>query len=338
MSPITPLGRPPAPWAGGPATGTAWPLRLADHRRCALRRRLLLGTAAWGLGLAAGCAQTSRTSQTTQTAQPAAPGPRATPPRSWPLVLTIDDGPLLAPTPLLSPAQRHQALLGALAAHQATAVLFMTVGFGADRPEGLALARAWAHAGHRLANHTVSHLDLHDPTVTMARYLAEVDACEAVGRQLPGWRRWFRATYLHAGRTPAEQQALRQALAERGYLLAEVDIDSRDWAYAAPLQAQLLSTPDPADPAVLALRDRFLAELWARSATVASEAAAEQARTGAAPRPRVLLLHDHLPLALWLPMVLAGLRQQGFDFVPPEAAWPVAAAAEPGASGARQRP
>ena len=286
------------------------------------RRHALCGLAAMALAPLTGCA----TGPGAERVDAFAP---------LPLVLSLDDGPMLAPLTLLTPAQRHDAMRAALAHEGVEAVMFMTAGIGADRPEGLALARAWAAAGHRLGNHTVSHLDLHDPSVTLERYLAEIDACEALGRTLPRWRRWFRATYLNAGRDEAQRQALRDALAARGYGLAEVDLDSRDWQFAGPLQAQLLSTPDAQAPAVLALRARFLAQLDERTAALAAAARAERRESALArgstsgatrattlPRPRVLLVHDQLPMALWLPEVLALMRRHGFGFVAPERAWP----------------
>ncbi len=280
------------------------------------RRATLRGLAAMTLVPLAACGTRGLPGGAPARGEPAA--------AALPMVLSMDDGPLLAPLALLTPARRHAAMREALAHEAVEAVMFMTAGFGADRPEGLALAQAWAAAGHRLANHTVSHLDLHDPAVTLERYLAEVDACEALGRTLPNWRRWFRATYLNAGRDEAQRGALRQALAVRGYVLAEVDLDSRDWQFAGPLQAQLLGTPDAQAPAVQALRERFLRQLGERTAALAAAARAEAGGAAVAPRPRVLLVHDQLPMALWLPEVLALMRRHGFGFVAPESAWPAA--------------
>ncbi|MET0321457.1 MAG: polysaccharide deacetylase family protein, partial [Duganella sp.] len=58
------------------------------------------------------------------------------------VAFTFDDGPRLEQTPLMSPQQRNQALLDALAAHHVSAALFVTCGNGANEPAGLALARA----------------------------------------------------------------------------------------------------------------------------------------------------------------------------------------------------
>ena len=220
------------------------------------------------------------------------------------MVLTIDDGPSLAATPRLSPAERHAALRETLARHRIQAVMYVTLNFGADRPEGRALAQAWAAAGHLLGNHTVSHPDLDDPAVTLEQYLDEIGRCEAAMATLPGWRRWFRATYLHEGATPAKRDGLRRYLAEHGYRLAPVHLDSLDWQFAPRLQAQLL---DPrADGA--ALKSEFLAQLLERAGALRDEGG----------EPAVLLMHDNLLTALWLDDTLRALQAAGHRFVPPE--------------------
>ena len=67
------------------------------------------------------------------------------------VAFTFDDGPSLADTPLLSPRQRNQAILDALARDQVQAALFVTAANGANRPEGYALAKAWGRPGTRSA-------------------------------------------------------------------------------------------------------------------------------------------------------------------------------------------
>ena len=74
------------------------------------------------------------------------------------VAFTFDDGPQLEQTPLLSPQQRNQALLDALAFHKVSAALMVTCGNGADQPAGYALARQWGQAGHVIGNHTMTHL------------------------------------------------------------------------------------------------------------------------------------------------------------------------------------
>jgi len=232
----------------------------------------------------------------------------APPAQPYPLVVTLDDGPSLATTPRMTPQERHEAILRALADHGATAVLYVTLNFGANHPEGMAMARRWGEAGHLLGNHTVSHPDLHADKVPLAQYLAEIDACDAAMHGVPGWRRWFRATFLNEGHTPERRDGLRRHLAARGYALSRVHLDSRDWAFAGRLQA-LLTDPQADDQA---LKAEFIAQLLERA----------RALRDAPERPpvAVLLMHHTLLSARWLDDTLAMLHDEGFVFVHPDQA------------------
>lgn len=232
----------------------------------------------------------------------------ALPAQPYALVVTLDDGPSLADTPRMTPQQRHEAILRALADHGATAVLYVTLNFGADRPEGMAMARRWGEAGHLLGNHTVSHPDLHADHVPLAQYLAEIDACDAAMRGVPGWRRWFRATFLNEGHTPERREGLRRHLAARSYALARANLDSRDWAYAGRLQA-LLADPQADDQE---LKAEFIAQLLERARTLRD--APER------PPVAVLLMHHTLLSARWLGDTLSALHDEGFVFVHPDQA------------------
>ena len=135
------------------------------------------------------------------------------------IAFAFEDGPRTHATALLSPQQRNAAMLKALADHDVKAVLFVTLNYGANEPAGLELARAWGDAGHSIGNHTVSHLDLDDRQVTLARYQQEVLECDAVISKLPGYKKWFRYTFLREGATQAqgERRADERAAAERGH-------------------------------------------------------------------------------------------------------------------------
>ncbi len=102
------------------------------------------------------------------------------------VAFTFDDGPRLAATPRLSPAERNQAMLEALKKHGVTAALFVTSGNGANRPEGLALTRAWGEAGHAIGNHTVTHPDLNSDKVSLEAYQQEVLDCDKLIAALYG--------------------------------------------------------------------------------------------------------------------------------------------------------
>jgi peptidoglycan/xylan/chitin deacetylase (PgdA/CDA1 family) len=132
------------------------------------------------------------------------------------VAFTFDDGPQLRETPRLSAAARNAALLEALKRNRVKAALFVTLSLGADRPQGLALARSWGEAGQFIANHTVTHLDLNARDTGLKQYQDEILACDSVIRALPGFRPWFRFPFLREGDTPEKRDGMRSFLKKLG--------------------------------------------------------------------------------------------------------------------------
>ena len=230
------------------------------------------------------------------------------------VAFTFDDGPRLESTPRLDPEARNRALLDALKLHGVRAALFVTLGNGADRPEGLALARAWGEAGHFLGNHTVTHLDLNSDAVTLARYAGEILACDAVLRPLPGFRPWFRFTFLREGNTPEKRDGIRAFLKERGLRNAYVTLDTSDWRLNAALVEVLKANP-AADLAPI--RAAYLDHLRQRA-----EAYRDLSRRlFGRDIPQVLLLHHNLLNALFLDDAISLFERTGWTVVDPETAY-----------------
>ena len=226
------------------------------------------------------------------------------------IAFTFDDGPKLGATPLMSPAERNQAMVDALARHGVKVALFVTVANGADQPEGLALARAWGEAGHAIGNHTVTHPSLHNDKVTLAAYQKEVLDCDRVIAPLPGYRKWFRFTFLREGNTPEKRDGMREFLKAQGYSNAYVTLDTSDWRLNDKLVAVLGRDPD-AD--VLAIKRIYLAHILQRAQAYRELSHHLQGRDIA----QVLLLHHNLINALWLGDVIAMFKAQGWTIVSP---------------------
>ncbi len=230
------------------------------------------------------------------------------------VAFTFDDGPQLHQTPLMSPGQRNQALLAALEKHGVKSALFVTIANGADRPEGLALARAWGQAGHAVGNHTVTHLDLHGSAVTLVQYQKELLDCDAVIRTLPGYRKWFRFTYLREGNTPEKRDGMRQFLKEQGYRNAYVSLDTSDWRLDAKLR-EVLEKNAVAD--VTPIKQAYLAHVWQRAEAYRELSKKLQGRD----IPQVMLMHHNLINALWMDDIIAMFKSRGWRITTPEAAF-----------------
>jgi peptidoglycan-N-acetylglucosamine deacetylase len=230
------------------------------------------------------------------------------------VAFTFDDGPNLEQTPLLSAAARNQAILDALATYKVPAALFVTSGYGANRPEGLALAKAWGDAGHALGNHTVTHPSLNSAKVSLAQYQDEVLACDAVIRELPGYQKWFRFTFLREGNTPEKLDGMRSFLKAQNYRNAYVSLDTSDWRFNEVLVSVLKKNPQAKlEP----IKTAYLAHVAQRAQAYRALAQQLQGREV----PQVILLHHNLINALWLGDVLAMFKAQGWTFVTPAQAF-----------------
>jgi peptidoglycan/xylan/chitin deacetylase (PgdA/CDA1 family) len=230
------------------------------------------------------------------------------------VAFTFDDGPRLAEGPLLSPLQRNQAILAALAKHQVHAALFVTAGNGANRPEGYALAKAWGEAGHALGNHTMTHPDLHSAKLSLEQYEQEVLDCDAIVRTLPGYQKWFRYTFLREGNTPEKRDGMRAFLQQQGYRNAYVSLDTSDWRFDDKLREVLKKNPQ-AD--IAPVKRLYLAHVRQRALAYRALSQQLQGRDIA----QVILLHHNLVNALWLDDVIAQFRAMGWSIATPAAAF-----------------
>jgi len=230
------------------------------------------------------------------------------------VAFTFDDGPQLKATPRLSPQARNAALLAALEKHHVKAALFVTLGNGADRPEGLALAKAWGEAGHAIGNHTVTHPDLNAKTTTLQQYQDEILACDATIRTLPGYKPWFRFTFLREGDTPEKRDGMKTFLKTKGVRNASVTLDTSDWRLDSALVRVLTEHPD-AD--LTPLRTTYLAHLRQRA-----EAYRDLSRKlFGRDIPQVMLLHHNLINALFLDDAIQLFKGMGWTVLDPETAY-----------------
>ncbi len=230
------------------------------------------------------------------------------------VALTFDDGPRTRTTPKLTALERNQALLDHLAKVGVPAALFVTLNNGADTPDGLALLKAWGAAGHRIGNHTLSHPDLNAAGTTLAAYQQELLTCDGVISQVPGYRPWFRFTFLREGNTPEKREGMRTFLKAKGWRNAYVTLDTSDWRLDERLEQVL--TKDPKTD-LAPIREAYVAHVKQRATAYRDLSRRLLGRD----IPQVMLMHHNLLNALFLGDVMAMLRREGWTFVDPEKAF-----------------
>jgi len=241
-----------------------------------------------------------------------APAPSPGGPGEIRVAVTVDDLPRHGPeAPGQDRLALHQALLDPLGRHHVPRV-YGFVNSGRAQPRDRAALEAWVAAGHPLGNHSAHHPDI--GRVGLDAYLADVDAGEPLLAELlgPGRERvWkvFRYPYLRQGTDVPSRLALRKALLERQYRIAEVTIDFEDWAYNAPYVRCLRSGDREA---VAALDETFL------DAAVAQLRWADDMlrRLVGRPVPHVLLLHAGAFDAHILDRLLTAYEKAGVRWVP----------------------
>ncbi len=174
--------------------------------------------------------------------------------------ITMDD--FHWPTPSNSPPPNVTRRFSThFAAHSHKAALFV-IGRNIDSDEGKQLLSPWDKAGHMIGNHTYSHRNFNAPTTNVAAYQQDILRAEALLKEFPRFRKYFRFPMLKEGDTVAKRDAMRSFFAQHGYRNGHVTIDNSDWAIDQRLTARLKKDPN-AD--VKPYRDFYLEHMWARA-------------------------------------------------------------------------
>jgi peptidoglycan-N-acetylglucosamine deacetylase len=105
----------------------------------------------------------------------------------------------------------------------------------ADRAEREAALKLWTDNGFELGNHTFTHGSMNRST--LEQFKKDVIDGEPITRRLMeekgGTLRYFRHPFLHVGTTLDVRRAFEAFLAERGYIIAPVTVDGKDYIYAS---------------------------------------------------------------------------------------------------------
>src|SRR5215213_587322 len=226
--------------------------------------------------------------------------------------ITMDDFHWQNPVKL-SALERNQSILNAFQSHSIKAALFV-VGGNIEAPEGKQLLSAWDKAGHMLGNHTYSHRNYNASATVVAEYQEDILRAEALLKDFPRFRKYFRFPLLKEGDTLAKRDAMRTFLSQHGYRNGHVTIDNSDWAIDNRLTARLKKDP-AAD--VKPYRDFYREHMWARAEYYDSLAQRVLGR----PVKHTVLVHFNLLNGLFLNDLIAMFKSKGWEPVDAEEAF-----------------
>jgi hypothetical protein len=121
-------------------------------------------------------------------------------------------------------------------------------------------------------------------------------------------RFYFRYPYLEEGETLAKRDAVRDYLAKHGYQIAEVTVDTNDWAWTDAYN-RCISQDD--DKGQQWLKDHAVdnVERHLRGARIMSKLLFQQSV------PQILLIHFGVIEAVTLDALLKDLRAKGVEFI-----------------------
>jgi len=159
-------------------------------------------------------------------------------PQGRKVAITIDDGPAVGAGNDLAAYQRIQAgLVSCFKAEQVPVIMFVNerqLNVDGQRDARVQILHNWLDAGFDLGNHTYSHPQLGPMQVWQFEddlIKGEVlmrPILEKRGKKLV----WFRHPYLNTGSSPEFFREFHEFLAKRGYRVAPVTVDYKDFSYA----------------------------------------------------------------------------------------------------------
>jgi peptidoglycan/xylan/chitin deacetylase (PgdA/CDA1 family) len=172
------------------------------------------------------------------------------------------------------------------------------------------ILESWLQAGHTLGNHTWSHPDINDVPVDL--YIADIqkghDAIEDILKAAKQKKRYFRYPNLHYGATQEIKKAIAQFLSKQGYKIADVSVDTDDFAY----NLQYEKVEQSGDSILFVqLGNEYLDHVMER--LEASEKLADELL--GRPIKHILLLHANLLNRAFLPDILTELQARGYSFI-----------------------
>ncbi|MDO3386686.1 polysaccharide deacetylase family protein [Gilvimarinus sp. SDUM040013] len=226
------------------------------------------------------------------------------------IAITFDDSPTWDSHYLTGP-ERTEKLIKALDRAGVEQAMFFANTIRMDEA-GEKRLRAFASAGHLIANHSHSHKSA--GKLTTAEYLADVELAHNRLSALPGFAPFHRFPYLNRGEGIAQVAELNAGIKAMGYADGYVTVDNYDF-YISHLFDQAISANASVD--YQALESLYVDAMW-QAIEFYDNMAIEF--LGRSPH-HVLLLHENDAAVLFVEALVAKIRSEGWDIIPASEAY-----------------
>ncbi len=122
--------------------------------------------------------------------------------------------------------------------------VWFVAGKSMDSEKGRQLLGKWDADGHIIANHTYSHFNYNDSSMTSKTYIEDIQKCESLISDYENYSKIFRFPYLNGGNTISKRDSLNDFLQQNAYKQGWVTIDNAEWYINMRLMQRLKQNPD----------------------------------------------------------------------------------------------
>ena len=174
-----------------------------------------------------------------------------------------------------------------------------------NNDKGKKLLQNWDKAGHLIANHTYTHPNYNDSTISCNNFINEIKQCDSLIRGYNNYQKIFRFPYLKTGNNTAKRDSLRFFLKQNSYKQGWVTIDASDW-YVNSRLINRLRENRKAD--ITAFKEYYLNHIFDRAQyynNLSKEINHRQIK-------HVVLLHFNLTSALFLTDLIEKFKHEGW--------------------------
>lgn len=158
--------------------------------------------------------------------------------------------------------------------------------------------------GFQLGNHTYSHPSLN--SMSADNYIANIDKADQILNPIMTSPKYFRYPYLAEARGEKKQKVYNY-LAEHGYTIAPVTIDTKDYNFNAQLLAVNWRLRDQK---IDGIKKRYLAYIEKQT-----ERAEKKAQANGKAGKQILLIHSNLLNSYCLSDIIELYKQRGYRFI-----------------------